>query len=222
MASAASRAERPPSVSTPEIWPLLPTDLAKDVSLVKLTVPVSSTRGHEHWHAFAMRSILLHAGVSGQTVDSDSASWADQAGRRNVTRSCQCGGGRIQACWRSERWRVFGRGCTEEVWRCAGRFERVVILVLLLRDDREPRLDLPCRRPDPALFVNFLDFAGLTVCCRNAAIRLRWEHVWMYGRCPRCKRNLTISEAFGCGHVFGLLSLGGLPLSRCSRYGRWP
>jgi hypothetical protein len=21
---------------------------------------------------------------------------------------------------------------------------------------------------------------------------------------PRCKRNLTISEAFGCGHVFGL------------------
>jgi hypothetical protein len=29
--------------------------------------------------------------------------------------------------------------------------------------------------PDPALFVNFLDFAGLTVCCRNAAIRLRWE-----------------------------------------------
>ena len=26
----------------------------------------------------------------------------------------------------------------------------------------------------------------------------------MYGRCPRCKRNLTISEAFGCGHVFGL------------------
>ncbi len=43
-----------------------------------------------------------------------------------------------------------------------------------------------------------------------------------YGRCPRCKRNLTISEAFGCGHVFGLLSLGGLPRSRCSRYGRWP
>src|SRR5262245_45169921 len=44
----------------------------------------------------------------------------------------------------------------------------------------------------------------------------------MYGRRPRCKRNLTISEAFGCGHVFGLSSLGGLPLSRCSRYGRWP
>jgi len=26
----------------------------------------------------------------------------------------------------------------------------------------------------------------------------------MYGRRPRCKRNLTISEAFGCGHVSGL------------------
>ena len=65
---------------------------------------------------------------------------------RSVTRSCQCGGGRIQACRRSERWRVFGRGRTEEVWRCAGRFERAVTMVLLLRDDREPRLDLPCRR----------------------------------------------------------------------------
>jgi hypothetical protein len=26
----------------------------------------------------------------------------------------------------------------------------------------------------------------------------------MYGRRPRCKRNLTLSETFGCGHVFGL------------------
>jgi hypothetical protein len=36
-----------------------------------------------------------------------------------------------------------------------------------------------------------------------AAIRtlLLWA---MYGRRPRCRRNLTISEAFGCGHVFGL------------------
>src|SRR5258706_3203058 len=25
---------------------------------------------------------------------------------------------------------------------------------------------------------------------------------YMYGRRPRCKRNLTISEAFGCGHVW--------------------
>jgi hypothetical protein len=29
--------------------------------------------------------------------------------------------------------------------------------------------------PDPGRLVNFLDFAGLAVCCRNAAIRLRWE-----------------------------------------------
>ena len=55
-------------------------------------------------------------------------------------------GGRIQACRRSERWRVFGRGRTEEVRRCAGRFERAATMVLLLRDHREPRLDLPCRR----------------------------------------------------------------------------
>jgi hypothetical protein len=26
----------------------------------------------------------------------------------------------------------------------------------------------------------------------------------MYGRRPQCKSKLTISEAFGCGHVFGL------------------
>ena len=32
----------------------------------------------------------------------------------------------------------------------------------------------------------------------------RGGHGVMYGRRPRCKRNLTISEAFGCGHVFGL------------------
>jgi hypothetical protein len=25
----------------------------------------------------------------------------------------------------------------------------------------------------------------------------------MYGRRPRCKRNLTISEGFGCSHVSG-------------------
>ena len=35
-------------------------------------------------------------------------------GPKNVTRSCQCGGGRIQACRRSERWQVFGRGRAEE------------------------------------------------------------------------------------------------------------
>ena len=38
----------------------------------------------------------------------------------------------------------------------------------------------------------------------------------MYGRRPRCKRNLTISEAFGCGHVSafecGRLALAADPL----------
>ena len=33
----------------------------------------------------------------------------------------------------------------------------------------------------------------------------------MYGRRPRCKRNLTFSETFGCSHVSGLFSRGGLP-----------
>jgi hypothetical protein len=38
-----------------------------------------------------------------------------------------------------------------------------------------------------------------------AAEAARYNGPWvMYGRRPRCKRNLTISEAFGCGHVFGL------------------
>ena len=71
---------------------------------------------------------------------------------------------------------------------------------------------------DPAMA---LDMVASTT--RNEAPEFASMPRWvMYGRCPRCKRNLTISEAFGCGHVFGLLSLGGLPLSRCSRYGRWP
>ena len=43
-------------------------------------------------------------------------------------------------------------------------------IVLLLRDDREPRLDLPLSSPDPARLINFLYFAGL-VRHRNAAIR---------------------------------------------------
>ncbi len=32
----------------------------------------------------------------------------------------------------------------------------------------------------------------------------------MYGRRPRCKRNLTFCEAFGCSHVSGLFSNGGV------------
>jgi hypothetical protein len=30
----------------------------------------------------------------------------------------------------------------------------------------------------------------------------------MYGQRPRCKRNLTFCEAFGCSHVSGLFSNG--------------
>ena len=44
----------------------------------------------------------------------------------------------------------------------------------------------------------------------------------MYGRRPRCKRNLTFCEAFGCSHVCGLFSREGLPPSRCGHCGRWP
>jgi hypothetical protein len=36
------------------------------------------------------------------------------------------------------------------------------------------------------------------------------------------RANLTFCEAFGCGHVYGLFSPGGLPPSRCSHYGHWP
>src|SRR5258706_15892044 len=38
----------------------------------------------------------------------------------------------------------------------------------------------------------------------HSKIDRRMERWVMYGRRPRCKRNLTISEAFGCGHVFCL------------------
>jgi hypothetical protein len=44
-------------------------------------------------------------------------------------------------------------------------------------------------------------YAGSAARPENKPIPGQWV---MYGRRPRCKRNLTISEAFGCGHVFGL------------------
>jgi len=45
-------------------------------------------------------------------------------------------------------------------------------------------------------------------------------HVWT---APAVQERIWLfCEAFGCGHVFGLFSPGGLPPSRCSRYGRWP
>jgi len=52
-----------------------------------------------------------------------------------------------------------------------------------------------------------------------ARYRSRWA---MYGRRPRCKRNLMFCEAFGCSHVYGLFSPGGLPPSRCSRLAAGP
>jgi predicted phage-related endonuclease len=48
---------------------------------------------------------------------------------------------------------------------------------------------------------SWTEFAALF--CSTRAASLEHERA-MYGRRPRCKRNLTISEAFGCGHVFGL------------------
>jgi hypothetical protein len=42
-------------------------------------------------------------------------------------------------------------------------------------------------------------------------LRCREMTQWaMYGRRPRCKRNLTFSETFGCSHVYGLFSNGEL------------
>ena len=41
----------------------------------------------------------------------------------------------------------------------------------------------------------------VTVPIENALQGAPWV---MYGRRPQCKRNLTLSETFGCSHVFGL------------------
>src|SRR5258708_15462256 len=63
-----------------------------------------------------------------------------------------------------------------------------------------PRRDNPLCRRTAHLSRGVLGLAvdmRLVACCR-------WQLWVMYGRRPRCKRNLTISEAFGCGHVFGL------------------
>jgi hypothetical protein len=55
----------------------------------------------------------------GEAQECQSEAAAIRPARRNVPRSRLCGGGRTQACRRSERWRVFGRGRIEEVRRCA-------------------------------------------------------------------------------------------------------
>jgi hypothetical protein len=62
----------------------------------------------------------------------------------------------------------FGRGRTEEVWRCAGRFERAVTwscCCVVTGIGRGWICRYSCRP------LNFLGFAGLAVRCRNAAIR---------------------------------------------------
>src|SRR5262245_41859429 len=74
-----------------------------------------------------------------------------------------------------------------------------------------------CACPSSRTTAYHIQAELLCITTSSGARLLLWV---MYGRRPRCKRNLTLSEAFGCGHVFGLLSLGGLPLSRCSRHGR--
>src|SRR5262249_43211687 len=52
--------------------------------------------------------------------------------------------------------------------------------------------------------VHLIEVGRRNDCCFQRARRVRDRFGVMYGRRPRCKRNLTISEAFGCGHVFGL------------------
>jgi hypothetical protein len=48
---------------------------------------------------------------------------------------------------------------------------------------------------------------GFTPNSGHSSGRLKGPLRAMYGRRPRCKRNLTFCEAFGCSHVFGLFSL---------------
>jgi hypothetical protein len=51
-----------------------------------------------------------------------------------------------------------------------------------------------------------MSLLGQTECARRQFFHMHTRRPgWvMYGRRPRCKGNLTISEAFGCSHVSGL------------------
>jgi hypothetical protein len=76
------------------------------------------------------------------------------------------------------------------------------LIALLHRTGRPPLPDLPPTQPNGGA----LDPFGL-----EELLRLSEDHARagdtlrvLYGRRPRCKVNLTVSEAFGCGHVFGL------------------
>ena len=73
----------------------------------------------------------------------------------------------------------------------------------------------PCRDV-ASVDVGYTPQSDRLLRCREMTLRA------MYGRRPRCKRNLTFCEAFGCSHVYGLFSPEGLPPSRCGRCGRWP
>ena len=73
-------------------------------------------------------------------------------------------------------------------------------LLYLLRGD-------PSRGTEAELNVRFAPKATELLRHRELSQRA------MYGRRPRCKMNLAFCEAFGCSHVSGLFSRGGLP--RC-------
>ena len=57
--------------------------------------------------------------------------------------------------------------------------------------------------------INVRCYSNSDIIVRRSEVTLRA----MYGRRPRCKMNLAFCEAFGCSHVSGLFSRGGLP--RC-------
>jgi len=54
--------------------------------------------------------------------------------------------------------------------------------------------------------INVRRYSNSDIIVRRSEVTL-WA---MYGRRPRCKRNLTFSETFGCSHVYGLFSNGEL------------
>src|SRR5215475_3346616 len=61
---------------------------------------------------------------------------------------------------------------------------------------------LPSSQYPPVAATLLLLIPQLRTCpSASAAFRL----CAMYGRRPRCKRNLTFPRMVGCGHVFGLL-----------------
>jgi hypothetical protein len=64
--------------------------------------------------------------------------------------------------------------------------------------------------------INVRCYSNRDIIVRRSEVTLRA----MYGRRPRCKRNPTICEAFGCSHVSGLFSNGGL--TSIAMQPQWP